>query len=130
MEQTEIFARTGKIGEAETTCMIRLTSIAELAKVTPESFVGAMTKDKFVEMSAITGNKIDVHLFDTALLGGVVARRIVHTQPHKGVPLTYISHQALRGADVFTVSCYAHRDEFARLMNMFGMIIGSTRFLL
>lgn len=129
VSRNEILARTGKDDGIESTCMIRVTTIAELEKSTPQDFVDAMSKEKFLGMTSIFGSQPEVHVFDTALLGGVVARRIVHTQPFNGVPLTYISHQALRGPDVFTVSCYARRSEFAGVMGTFGMIIGTTRFL-
>lgn len=125
----EVLVRKGKLHGIESTCIIRLTSIAELQKSTPQDFVNSMSKAKFLEAASISGSKPEVHVFDTALLGGVVARRIVHTQPFNGVPLTYISHQALRGPDIFTVSCYARQGEFKELMGTFGMIIGTTRFL-
>ena len=125
----EIFARTGNIDGIESTCMIRLTSITELRNTTPQDFVNAMSKEKFLEMASIAGSKPDVHVFDTALLGGLVARRTIHTQPFNGVPLTYITHQAVRGPDVFTVSCYADQVNFPSVIGTFGMIIGTTRFL-
>lgn len=125
----EIFARTGNIDGVESTCMIRLTSMAELRNITPQDFVNSMSKEKFLEVTSISGAKPEVHVFDTALLGGLVARRIVHTQPFNGTPLTYISYQVLRSQDVFTVSCYAKQADFARVMSTFGMIIGTTRFL-
>ena len=129
ISRNEILARSGKVDGIESTCMIRLTTVAELKKSTPQDFVDAMSKEKFLAMTSISGPKPEIHIFDTALLGGIVARRIVHTQSFNGVPLTYISHQALRGPDVFTVSCYAHQSEFAGVMGTFGMIIGTTRFL-
>lgn len=125
----EIFVGTGYIDEVKSTCMIRLISIAELGNATPQAFVDSMTKEKFLEMASISGSKPDVHVFDTASLGGLVARRIVHTQSFNGTRLTYISHQALRGPEIFTVSCYADQVSFERVMGTFGMIIGTTRFL-
>ena len=125
----EILARTGTIDGIESTCMVRLTSISELQNITPQDFVNSMSKERFLEGTLMSGAKPEVHIFDTALLGGIVARRIIHTQAFNGTPLTYISHQALRGADVFTVTCYANQADFSRVMSTFGMIIGTTRFL-
>lgn len=125
----EIFAATGRLGQVESTCLIRLTSVAELKSQSSKAFIDVMTKDKFVELASVTGARPEVHLFDSAYLGGTVARRIIHTQPFEGVPLTYLSHQALRDGDIFTVACYARQPDFASVANTFGMIIGTTRFI-
>jgi hypothetical protein len=127
--RNEVFVRSGKVGTVVATCMIRVTSIAELKTVTPEAHVAAMSQDQFVKMASISGVPPEVHVFDIGTLGGITARRIIHTQPHNGVPLTYVSHQALRGTDVVTATCYAARENFQEVLPTYGMLIGTTRFL-
>lgn len=125
----EILAYTGEIEGIRSTCLIRITTIAELVKAKPQDFVNAVTREKFLESASIAGPRPEVHIFDSALLGGVVARRIFHTQQHGDEFLTFITHQALRGADIVTVACYAKQSDFARVAGTFGMLIGTTRFL-